>query len=157
MVHLEWCAEILLAMVGSSPLDFRILIMSKKSSRAAMSEAALEMIAARFRALGEASRLKLIIALESGEQNVSSLAAVTAQKQANVSRHLQALTEAGLLGRRKEGAHVYYFIADDSIFEMCDHVCGSLQRRINAQAGAFHPVRPERKPGSPSGKTITKQ
>jgi ArsR family transcriptional regulator len=118
---------------------FRFMI--KHSSHAAMGEAALEMIAARFRVLGETSRLKLIIALEKGEQNVSSLVAATGQNQANVSRHLHALTEAGLLGRRKAGLHVYYFIADNSIFEMCDHVCGSLQRRFDEQAGAFKPVR----------------
>lgn len=104
-----------------------------------MGEEVLEMIAARFRVLGEASRLKLIIALEGGEKNVSALVAITEQTQANVSRQLQALTEAGLLVRRKEGLHVIYRIADKSIFTMCDHVCGSLQRRIDAQAGAFRP------------------
>lgn len=104
-----------------------------------MGEEVLEMIAARFRVLGEASRLKLIIALEGGEKNVSTLVAITGQTQANVSRQLQALTEAGLLGRRKEGLHVIYRIADKSIFTMCDHVCGSLQRRIDAQVGAFRP------------------
>jgi ArsR family transcriptional regulator len=107
--------------------------------RANMGEAVLEMIAARFRVLGEASRLKLIIALEGGEKNVSALVALTGQTQANVSRQLQVLTEAGLLGRRKEGLHVIYRIADKSIFDMCDHVCGSLQRRIDAQAGVFRP------------------
>lgn len=109
-----------------------------------MGEAALEMIAARFRILGEANRLKLIIALESGEKNVSTLVAITGQTQANVSRHLQALTEAGMLGRRKNGLHVIYSIADNSIFEMCDHVCGSLQRRIDAQAGALRPDKARR-------------
>lgn len=99
----------------------------------------LEMIAARFRVLGEASRLKLIIALESGEKNVSALVSATGQTQANASRQLQALTEAGILVRRKEGLNVIYRIADKSIFDMCDHVCGSLQRRIASQAGAFRP------------------
>ena len=106
-------------------------------SRANMSHEALEMIAARFRVLGEASRLKLLIALEGGEKNVSALVALTGQTQANASRQLQALSEAGILGRRKAGLNVFYRIADKSIFDMCDHVCGSLQRRIDLQAGAF--------------------
>ena len=114
-------------------------------SRASMGEEALEMIAARFRVLGEASRLKLIIALEGGEKNVSALVALTGQTQANASRQLQALSEAGILGRRKEGLNVFYRIADKSIFDMCDHVCGSLQRRIDAQAGALHPRPAKRK------------
>lgn len=97
----------------------------------------MEMIARRFRVLSEASRLKLIIALEDGERNVSALVAATGLTQANVSRQLQALTDAGILGRRKEGLNVIYHIADPSIFEMCNHVCGSLQRRIEGQAGVF--------------------
>jgi ArsR family transcriptional regulator len=102
-----------------------------------MGPEALEMIAGRFRVLGEASRLKLIIALEEGEKNVSALVAGTGLTQANVSRQLQTLTESGILGRRKEGLNVIYHIADKSIFDMCDHVCGSLRKRIEGQAGAF--------------------
>ena len=102
-----------------------------------MGEEALEMVAARFRVLGEASRLKLLVALEGGEKNVSALVALTGQTQANASRQLQALTEAGILGRRKAGLNVIYRIIDKSIFNMCDHVCGSLQRRIGAQADVF--------------------
>lgn len=116
--------------------------MGDKKSREAMSPEALEMIAARFRVLGEASRLRLLIALEGGEKNVSSLVESTGLTQANVSRQLQALTEAGLLSRRKAGLNVFYRIADPSIFEMCDHVCGSLQKRIESQAGVFTAASP---------------
>jgi len=120
--------------------------MANQTKRAGMGAEALEMIAARFRVLSEASRLKLIIALEDGEKNVTALVAGTGLTQANVSRQLQALTDAGILGRRKEGLNVIYHIADQSIFEMCDHVCGSLQRRIKGQSEMLSPGR--RKPGS---------
>lgn len=112
-------------------------MIGNQSKRGRLGGEALEMIAGRFRVLSEASRLKLIIALEEGERNVSALVEATGLTQANVSRQLQALTEAGILGRRKEGLNVIYHIADTSIFEMCDHVCGSLQRRIEGQAGVF--------------------
>jgi ArsR family transcriptional regulator len=102
---------------------------------------AIEFIAARFRVLGEASRLKLIVALEGGEKSVGELVEATGLTQANVSRHLQTLTGAGVLGRRKEGLNVIYSIADESIFELCDHVCGSVQKRISEQARAFAPRR----------------
>jgi ArsR family transcriptional regulator len=68
-----------------------------------MTPEALEFVAARFRVLSEASRLKLILALEEGEKNVTGLVETTGLTQANASRHLQSLTGAGILGRRKEG------------------------------------------------------
>ena len=110
--------------------------MSRKSSRS-LSDAALEMVAARFRVLGEPTRLRLLLALETGPKNVTELVAATSATQANISRHLQTLTEAGLLARRKEGLAVIYSIADPSIFDLCEHVCGSLQKRFAQQAKVF--------------------
>ncbi|MEN9575460.1 MAG: hypothetical protein RL514_3315 [Verrucomicrobiota bacterium] len=98
---------------------------------------ALELIAARFRVLGEPNRLRLISALEQGEKNVSELVAETELTQANVSRHLQTLTEAGMLGRRKEGLNVYYFIADKSLFDLCELVCSRLQKELAAKVASF--------------------
>ena len=98
---------------------------------------ALELVAARFRVLGEPNRLRLIAALEKGEMNVTELVAATELTQANVSRHLQTLTEAGMLGRRKEGLNVYYFIADESLFKLCELVCSRLQKDLTAKAAAF--------------------
>lgn len=115
--------------------------MAKKNLAApepsAMTDDALELIAARFRVLGEPSRLKLIRALEPGEKSVSELMEACGLTQANTSRHLQSLTQAGILGRRKEGLNVIYFIADPGIFELCHHVCGSLQSHLSRHAKAF--------------------
>lgn len=100
---------------------------------------ALELVAARFRVLGEPNRLRLISALEKekGEMNVTELVEATELTQANVSRHLQTLTEAGMLGRRKEGLNVYYFIADESLFKLCDLVCSRLQKELAAKTASF--------------------
>lgn len=114
------------------------LFMSRrKTSGIKLSDQALELIAARFRVLSEASRLRLLAALEGGERNVSELVEVTGLTQANVSRHLSVLTDAGILARRKEGLNVFYGIADPTIFELCEHVCGSLQRRLEAGVKAL--------------------
>lgn len=98
-----------------------------------LSDPALELIAARFKALSEAVRLKLIMALQTGEKNVTELVKATGKGQTNVSRHLQQLVDAGVLARRREGACVYYRIADPAIFDLCHHVCGSLQRQFAKQ------------------------
>lgn len=111
--------------------------MAKKLSPADLSDHALELIATRFKALSELSRLKLIIALKAGERNVSELVEATELTQANASRHLQMLVEAGILARRKEGLAVIYRIADEGIFDLCAQVCGGVQKRVRHQASAF--------------------
>jgi DNA-binding transcriptional ArsR family regulator len=50
--------------------------------------------------------------------------------QQNVSKHLAVLTDTGMLARRKNGTHVYYRIADDGVFALCEQVCGSLQTQL---------------------------
>src|SRR5215471_7781200 len=112
----------------------RFCLMSKNSAVHALSAQALELVAARFRVLGEASRLKLIQALQPGDKSVSDLLYVTGLTQANASRHLQTLTQAGILSRRKEGLKVIYSIADPGIFALCEHVCGSVKRRLTQNA-----------------------
>lgn len=108
-----------------------------KNKLVILSDQALELVAARFRMLGEPMRLKLLRALLNGEKTVSELMEETKGTQANVSKHLNLLTQAGLLGRRKEGLNVYYSIADESIFELCQIVCGQLQEQFEQQAKAL--------------------
>lgn len=110
---------------------------ARRNSPHELPDQGLELIAARFRILGEASRLKLIHVLETGEKNVSELVDATGLTQANVSRHLQTLTGAGILSRRKDGLNVIYSIADPGIFDLCEHVCGSVQRGLEEHVKAF--------------------
>ena len=102
-----------------------------------LSDEAMELIARRFAVLAEPMRLKLVHALFEGEKSVNVLVAATGGTQANVSRHLQTLTHAHVLTRRKEGLQVFYAIADPSIFKLCDLVCGSLEKQLAEQAGVF--------------------
>ena len=111
--------------------------MPKISHSRNLSDAALELIAARFRALSEPTRLKLLMALEEGEQSVTELVKVTGATQTNVSRQLGVLTTAGLLARRKSGLSVLYRIADPGIFDLCGHVCKSLQKRLSKESEIF--------------------
>lgn len=105
--------------------------------KAPLSDDALELVARRFAVLSEPMRLRLIQALFDGERSVGELVAVTGGTQGNISRHLQTLTQAHVLARRKEGLQVYYSIADPSIFRLCELVCGSLEKSLSRQADAF--------------------
>ncbi len=102
-----------------------------------LSDDALELVARRFAVLSEPMRLRLIQALFDGERSVGELVAATGGTQGNISRHLQTLTQAHVLARRKEGLQVYYSIADASIFRLCELVCGSLEKQYSKQAEAF--------------------
>ena len=102
-----------------------------------MSDAAVELVARRFAVLGEPMRLRLLQALMPGEKNVNALVEMTGGTQANVSRHLQTLMHAHILSRRKEGLQVFYAISDPTIFKLCELVCGSIEKQLARQAGAF--------------------
>ena len=102
-----------------------------------LTEEALGLIARRFAVLSEPMRLKLVHALFEGEQPVNALVNETGGTQANVSRHLQTLADAGILARRKEGLQVFYRIGDPSIFQLCELVCGSLEKQHAERAAVF--------------------
>lgn len=97
----------------------------------------VELIAARFRVLGEPLRLKLLAAISSGERSVGDLVTLTGANQPNVSKHLAALAQAGLVSRRKAGTTIYYTLADQSVLTLCDAVCSSVQQRFASQACAL--------------------
>ena len=89
-----------------------------------------ELIARRFRMLAEPTRIKLLDRLREGEASVNELSEGLGASQQNVSKHLAMLAEVGMLARRKEGNHVYYRIADEGVFALCEQVCGSLQAQL---------------------------
>jgi len=95
----------------------------------------LELVADRFKALAEPARLHILNALRAGERTVSELMEETGLGQANASKHLQLLHGLGFVERRKEGLFVFYRLADDSVFQLCDIMCGRLveEARIRSE------------------------
>ena len=92
----------------------------------------VELIAGRFRALSEPTRIKLLDRLREGEATVLELTALVGTTQQNVSKHLVLLQHAGLVSRRKHGNFAYYRIADETVYALCEAVCGSLSNRFNS-------------------------
>lgn len=95
---------------------------------------ALEQVAAYFQALSEPTRLQILNLLRGGERNVGELAQLCGYTSANISRHLSQLTQHGLVAREGRGTSVYYRIADDSVYALCDLVCGNIARTLERSA-----------------------
>ena len=88
----------------------------------------LERVAGQFRALAEPTRLAILQELKGGPRSVSRIVEAVDTSQANVSKQLRLLFEAGLLDRRRDGTQVIYSISDPAIFELCRIVCDRLNR-----------------------------
>ena len=93
----------------------------------------IELVAERFRALGEPARLHIMNALRTGEQTVGELVEATGFGTANVSKHLQLLHASGFATRRQEGLYVRYGLASDDVFRLCEIMCGCLQAEAEAR------------------------
>jgi ArsR family transcriptional regulator len=97
----------------------------------------VELIAARFKALAEPTRLTILNALRSGEKTVTELMAETGLGQANLSKHLQLLHNLRFVVRRKEGLNVHYRLADEQVFQLCDLMCGRIEEEFHAHRKLF--------------------
>ena len=95
-----------------------------------LSDEALEMIASRFKLLSDPMRLRILHTLGREEMTVSQLVEATGGGQANISKHLGALLEAGIVARRKEGLNAFYKVADMGVFELCETVCNRLESQF---------------------------
>lgn len=102
------------------------------SSKDRLDKESLERLAGVFLAFADATRLGILQELRSGRKNVGELVVSLGSSQANISKHLKQLHQAGLLVREKEGVQVFYQVAEKSVFEMCKHACMNL----NANAPA---------------------
>lgn len=102
-----------------------------------LSDAALALIATRFRALSEPMRLRLLNLLMQGEKTVGQLVEASGSGQANVSKHLAVLRDAGMVGVRKEGLTSVCFIADPIVNELCDMMCCRLREEMEGKAQAL--------------------
>jgi DNA-binding transcriptional ArsR family regulator len=102
-----------------------------------MSWEALQLVAMRFRALGEPIRLRVLQMLEDREMPVTVLATEVGSTQPNISKHLKVLQDAGLVKKRQVGTSALYSIADDMVFELCEMVCSRLRNKLETQASAL--------------------
>jgi DNA-binding transcriptional ArsR family regulator len=93
-----------------------------------------ESVARYFSVLGEPTRLRILHALCQEEKCVNDIIQVTGLAQANVSRHLGLMYQAGMLSRRREGTQIFYKVADTMYVELCRSV--SIQLISRTESGS---------------------
>jgi ArsR family transcriptional regulator len=94
---------------------------------------AAEMVAGRFRALSDPTRLRILDQLRRHEElSVGEMTEALGASQQNVSKHLGALRAEGFVARRKEGTSSRYRIADPAVLELCDQLCAAMETQIAA-------------------------
>ncbi len=65
-------------------------------------------------------RLEIISLLRDGEKTVNELTELAGVPQANVSQHLTVLRQNNVVTTRRNGANIYYKIANPKILQACD-------------------------------------
>lgn len=73
-----------------------------------------------FKIFGDQTRMKILMALESGELCVCDIAAVMDMSQSAISHQLRVLKQSNIVKTRREGKVVYYSISDDHVKEIFD-------------------------------------
>jgi ArsR family transcriptional regulator len=96
-----------------------------------MTPEAAELIASRFRALSDPTRLRIIDLLRTSEEaSVGELTEALGASQQNVSKHLSALLAGGFVARRKQGTSSIYRISDPQVLELCERVCAGIETQL---------------------------
>ncbi len=95
-----------------------------------------ESVARYFSVLGEPTRLRILHTLCQEERCVSDILKLTGLAQANASRHLGLMYQAGMLSRRREGNQIFYRVADPVYAELCRSVSVQVAGRVDSAANA---------------------
>lgn len=105
-----------------------------------LSDPIVELIAQRFAVLAEPMRIKVLDFLRDREEAaVLEIAEAIGATHANVSRHLNVLHRAAIVGRRKVGTKAMYRITDPAVFRLCEEVCGGLAERHRELGSVLNP------------------
>ena len=102
------------------------------ASSKALPDPLIDLIAQRFRVLGDPMRIKILDRLRESSASVKELTEATGSSQQNVSKHLGVLLGAGMVSREKEGNFARYRCSDPGVFDLCEQVCGGLRRQLEA-------------------------
>jgi len=110
------------------PLALAIWYCSEVKEHQSLPPELIELVARRFHVLGSASRIRVVDSLMNGPLGISEIVEVTGLEQSNLSRHLKDLEQGGWVKKTRDGNSVMVEVADDTLFQICELVCGQLMR-----------------------------
>jgi len=102
-----------------------------------MSEAMIDRVVARFAALADPNRVRILLRLKDGSADVGTLVTLTGLGQASVSKHLSVLRSAGWVESTRVGTRVVCKVGDAALFEICGLVCDGVVRQVRAEHEQF--------------------
>jgi len=68
-----------------------------------------------FKLFGDTTRIKILFSLFESEMCVCAIAELLGMTQSAISHQLRILKDANLVGNRREGKTVYYYLSDDHV------------------------------------------
>ena len=80
------------------------------------------------------ARIRILNLLREGEKSVGELADALGVAQPTVSKHLIAMRDRAVLGSRKEGATVYYRVANRKVLKAFDLIREALMQSLREGA-----------------------
>lgn len=104
-------------------------------------EPVVELLADRFRAIGEPMRIRILDQLRDAPMSVGQLTEALGATQQNVSKHLGVLLRSGIVSRERVGTSSIYALADPLVLTLCESVCDSLRRQTNELAAILGEAR----------------
>jgi DNA-binding transcriptional ArsR family regulator len=102
-----------------------------------LGDAQIRAVAELFAVLSEPTRLRILQMLQDGPANVSRIVEAAGVKQANASKQLGILYQAGVVTREKEGNQVRYSIRMPVVFDLCAVVCHRLHEEAKTKVKVF--------------------
>ena len=106
---------------------------ARRVKKEPLGESQLEAVAELFAVLSEPTRLRILQMLQDGPASVGEIVETLDIKQANASKQLGILHQAGVLGREKDGNSVRYSIRMQLVFDLCGLVCNGLREEAEAK------------------------
>lgn len=103
--------------------------------------AVFESVSRYFLVLSEPARLRILHSVCQEERSVSQIVEDTGLTQSNASRHLNMMYRMGALRRRREGAQVFYGVADSTLTDVCRAVCVRVSSELEGKKGLRRSVR----------------